>query len=386
MNDRPNLRAVLGEHKPPPIGSRIAEFAETKNAERNAPRDRLTPIPWSAIHLLPKRSPLIDGLLDCGGMSLLYGFSGCGKTFFALDLSAHVALGWEWRGREVKSGAVVYIAAEGGLGLEERLTAFRHHHDTEIEGVPFYIIPEPIDLCRSTEDTKILLERIAALPAQPPLSLIVVDTLSRAMSGGNENSPDDMGAFVRHCDRLRMETKAHVLVIHHAGKDDSRGARGHSLLKAAADTEIEVAKSETTGLGTATVTKQRDYRGGESLAFRLEPIDINDDRTACVLVPTDESPATSKTRKGTRLTKGAQIAQRALRKALDEAGVIPPTSNHIPPNTPTVSLELWRKYAYGLGISGSDEARAKQLAFSRSSEALFAAGLVGTWQGQCWSV
>ena len=386
MNDRPSLRATLGEHEPPPIGSRIRKLAETNNAERNAPRDRLTPIPWSAIHLLPKRTSLITGLLDCGSMSLVYGPSGCGKTFFVLDMGAHLALGWEWREREVKQGAVVYIAAEGGLGLEERLTAFRHHHDADVEGVPFYIIPEPIDLCHSPADTKLLLERIAALPADPPLGLIVVDTLSRAMSGGNENSPDDMGAFVRNCDQLRMETKAAVLVIHHAGKDDSRGARGHSLLKAAADTEIEVAKNEGTGLGTATVTKQRDYRGGEALAFRLDQIEIGEDRVACVLVPAEGSPAAATARKGGRLTKGAQIAQRALRKALDEAGSVPPTSNHIPANTPTVSLELWRKYAYGLGISGSDEARARQLAFSRSSEALFAASLVGTWQGQCWSV
>jgi hypothetical protein len=281
---------------------------------------------------------------------------------------------------------VAYIAAEGGLGLEERLTAFRHHHDISTEGVPFYIIPEPIDLCRSPNDTKLLLERIAELPADTELALIVVDTLSRAMAGGNENSPDDMGAFVRHCDLLRMKTRAHVLVIHHAGKDDSRGARGHSLLKAAADTEIEVAKSEATGLGTATVTKQRDYRGGETLAFRLDQIEIGEDRTACVLVPSDESPSSAKTRRGARLTKGAQIAQKALRIALDEAGTVPPSSNHIPTNTRTVSLELWRKYAYGLGISGSDEARARQLAFRRSSESLFAASLVGTWQGQCWPI
>jgi RecA/RadA recombinase len=346
-------------------------------------RERLKLIPWSAIHLLPKREGLITGLLDCGSMSLVYGPSGCGKTFLVLDMTAHLALGWEWREREVKQGAVIYIAAEGGLGLEERLTAFRQQHEISAEGVPFYIIPEPIDLCRSPNDTKLLLERIAVLPSNPPLALIVVDTLSRAMSGGNENSPDDMGAFVRHCDQLRMKTKASVMVIHHAGKDDSRGARGHSLLKAAADTEIEVAETAT-GLRTATVTKQRDYRGGDVFAFTLEPIEI-EDRTACVLVPADK-PTPSTTKKGGRLTKGAQIALKALRMAVNEAGTIPPTSNHIPDSTKTVSLNLWRGYAYQLGISGSDEARARQLAFKRSAEALIASNLAGTWNEQCWPI
>ena len=58
-------------------------------------------------------------------MSVFYGASGCGKTFLALDLAAHVALGWNWRERKLKQGTVIYIAAEGGLGIEERLTGFR---------------------------------------------------------------------------------------------------------------------------------------------------------------------------------------------------------------------------------------------------------------------
>jgi RecA-family ATPase len=85
-----------------------------------APRQRLIPIPWSEIHSLPRREPIISGLLDRAAMSVVYGGSNTGKTFFALDLSACIALDREWRGRKVRHGAVVYIAAEGGLGIEER--------------------------------------------------------------------------------------------------------------------------------------------------------------------------------------------------------------------------------------------------------------------------
>jgi RecA-family ATPase len=238
---------------------------------------RLVPVAWGELSSLPKRASLIGGLLDAAAMSVFYGASGCGKTFLALDLAAHVALGWNWRERKLKQGTVIYIAAEGGLGIEERLTGFRLHHKIDVTDVPLHIIAEPMDLCRSAEDVALLTERCDPLS---PILLIVVDTLSRVMAGGNENAPDDMGRFVANCDRLRLSTGAHVLVIHHSGKDDARGARGHSLLKAAADTEIAVEKNEISGVVTATVAKQRDHRIGDPFAFCLIPVEIGTDENS----------------------------------------------------------------------------------------------------------
>jgi len=159
-------------------------------------KPRLIPIPWSEIHCLPKREPLITRVLDRGAMSVVFGGSNTGKTFLALDMSARVALDWDWRNRKVRTGTVVYIAAEGGLGIEERLTAFRTFHDIRAEGVPLFVIPEPIDLCKGEADATLLLQRLAGLPPEPSVELIVVDTLSRAMAGGNENSPDDILAVI----------------------------------------------------------------------------------------------------------------------------------------------------------------------------------------------
>jgi RecA-family ATPase len=209
-----------------PNDDRDAEVIDLDPARE--PKPRLVPIAWSELSGLPKRTPLIGGLLDAAAMSVVYGASGCGKTFLTLDLAAHVALDRIWRGRKLKQGTVLYIAAEGGLGIEERLTAFRVEHDIDVADVPLHIIAEPVDLCGSAADASLLIRRCEALA---PVALIVIDTLSRAMAGGNENSPDDMGKFVANCDRLRLAAKAHVLVIHHAGKDEGRGARGHSLLK-----------------------------------------------------------------------------------------------------------------------------------------------------------
>jgi hypothetical protein len=300
------------------------------------PKRRLTPIWWSEIHSLPKREPLIDGLLDRGAMSIDYGGTGTGKTFWALDISAHVGLGWDWRGRKVRHGMVVYVAAEGGLGFSERLTGYQIHHNIKTDGVPLCVIPEPIDLCRG-DDVVHLLKRISELPKQPSLELIVIDTLSRAMSGGNENGPDDMGRFVRNCDQLRIETHAHVLIVHHSGKDDNRGARGHSLLRAAVDTEIEVVKNETTGIASATVTKQRDHISGDVFSFKLHPVEIGQKAdgspiTSCVLLPVEITTNTNTTE--TRLTKN----QKTMFAILYDAG------------ERGLSLEKWNELAREAGI------------------------------------
>jgi hypothetical protein len=349
------------------------------------PKPRLKPIAWADLQSLPKRESLIGGLLDCAAMSVVFGGTNTGKTFVALHMAAHVALGWPWCERTIRRGAVLYLAAEGGLGIQERLTAFRIHHDVDVATTPLYVIPEPINLCRTTDDTTLLLQRIDALPWVDRLELIVVDTLSRTLSGGDENSPADMGAFVRNCDRLRLHTGAHVLAIHHTGKNADAGARGHSLLKAAADTEIEVTKSEA-GIVTATVSKQRDHRSGDVFAFGLEPVSIGQqddgaDVTSCVAIPSDIPVAQAK--RGS-LPKAAQTCLRALAEVIEERGEPAPALIHIPNNVLVVSTNTWREQAYRRGISTSDEERAKQQAFKRASEYLIGASRVGTWDGLVW--
>lgn len=348
---------------------------------------RLVPIAWADVSALPRRQSIVQGLLDRGAMSVVYGGSNTGKTFFVLDLTLAVARGIGWRERTVRPGAVIYIAAEGGLGIEERLTAYRVHHEVDATQVPFWLIPEPINLCKTGEDVTLLIARLAEIKPPVPIEIIVVDTLSRAMAGGNENSPDDMGAFVRNIDRLRIQTKAHVLVIHHAGKDEGKGARGHSLLKAAADTEIEVTKNTATGIAIATVAKQRDHRGGETFAFRLDPVEIGQETdghtiTSCVVMPTEDQAFNRK--RGPQIPKSAATALRCLSEAIDECGTTPPATGRIPGSVKVVTKEDWRKHAYRRGLSSSDEPRAQQQAFKRAYDVLVANSQIGVWDEFIW--
>lgn len=215
--------------------------------------------------------PLIVGLLDCGAMSVVYGESNSGKSFTEMDKDFHIAAGLPWAGRKVKQGAVVWVAAEGGNGVYKRLAALRLHYKQP--SVPFFVIPCPVDLRHTDADLKPMVDLIRKIEADSRQKVVkvTIDTLSRVMAGGDENSNVDMGILVHHFDHIRSSTMSHLAVIHHSGKDKARGARGHTALRAATDTEIEVDNK------VMTATKQRDLEGGAALRFRLTPIRIGVD-------------------------------------------------------------------------------------------------------------
>ncbi len=216
--------------------------------------------------------PLITGLLDAGAFSVIYGDSNSGKTFVALDMGYHVSTGTLWNERAVKRGLVVYVAAEGGTRIRKRLAALKKHRGNKGAAPLFALIRYPIDLRSSDANVKelIALIRKAEEETAEKCVWVIVDTLSRAMAGGDENSPVDMGRVVAAADLLRDETGAHFTYVHHTGKDAARGARGHSLLRAATDTEIEV----TTGAVSAT--KQRDMESDFVIGFDLCDVQLGD--------------------------------------------------------------------------------------------------------------
>lgn len=250
---------------PPPIGQPLTAARKMEIEWFNAAAEAA---------LLEPTNPLIDGLLDEGAMSVLYGDSNSGKTFAALDMAFHVATAQPWNGRRVKHGFIVYVAAEGGRLIKRRLAALRKRYlDDCGEDAPaplFALVRYPIDLRSNDANLNELVALIkqAERGAGCSCAWVVVDTLSRAMAGGDENSPGDMGRIVMAADSIRDGTNAHFSYIHHTGKDTARGARGHSLLRAATDTEIEVAQN------SVTVTKQRDMESGFSIGFRLVDLQI----------------------------------------------------------------------------------------------------------------
>lgn len=218
---------------------------------------------------------LVKHVLPAEGLGVIFGRPGSGKTFTVMDIAMHVAAGLAWRGKKVNRAAVSYVSPEAGrLGVNRVIGWSRHNGVQWPEG--FRLSPAAINLCSSADDADALIADIRQ--NQPDCRLVVIDTLNRAMAGGDENSGEDMGRFVNLCDRIAHQLKAFVLVVHHSGKDAAKGSRGHSSLLGAVSLELEVTKEQGEP-GTIRVTKMRDGEDGAEYGFNIDsvPLGVDED-------------------------------------------------------------------------------------------------------------
>jgi hypothetical protein len=226
---------------------------------------------------------LIDDYLERGAMSVLYGESGAGKTFVALDFAYHVAARREWCGRKVNGGPVVYVAAEACETINARIAALDAHYKPEKEP-PLAVVPCLVNLFDPKAHLSGLIDLVNrwAEHCGEKVAFIVLDTLARIMGTGDENTARDMGILVQNIDRLRVATGAHVMVVHHSGKNKANGARGSSALRAATDTEIEVEGDRI------RVRKQRAAEQAGEIPFDLKSVTVGKNAngksvTSCVV-------------------------------------------------------------------------------------------------------
>lgn len=243
---------------------------------------RFTPLSPSAFLKRKPGSWIIKNIVPRASLAVIYGASGSGKTFLTLDMTAAIARGALWRGAAVKKGRAVYVVAEGAAGFRNRLEAYCTFHGVDPGDFDIGVIPDAPNLL-AKEDVRDLLKAIIAFGK---VDLVVIDTYARAMAGGNENDAKDVGQAVAHCDLIHRKTGALVVLVHHSGKDATRGARGSGALRAAADLEIEVV--QTREYRAATVTKQKDGEDGKEYVFKLAEVVIGEDEdgepiTSCVV-------------------------------------------------------------------------------------------------------
>ena len=166
---------------------------------------------------------LVKDLIPTMGLVVVWGPPKCGKSFWMFDLSMHIALGREYRGRRVQQGPVVYLALEGGRGFTHRVEAFRRHHS--VTDAPFYLITDRTDL---VTDHKQLIDEITVQSKSEDKSpaLVVIDTLNRSLVG-SENSDKDMAAYIRAADAIREAFECTVAIIHHCGVCWRPATRSH---------------------------------------------------------------------------------------------------------------------------------------------------------------
>lgn len=370
------------------VADAIPSKRKDTTGERRDTKPRLSFILFGDIEHAPRKRWIVQGFLGEGELSCDFGPPSAGKSILVADRCAHVAAARPWFGRRVQPCAVLHVAAERAAVVKRRYAAFRKHH--EISELPLAVVGGSVNLCTSLDDAKLIVDLCKKLEdmAGIAVELVTIETVNRVLAGGDENSPRDMGALVGHLAFLQEETGAHIEIVHHIPADGTQRLRGHGALLGAVDTTMRIEKLGK--LRTCTVDKANDGEEGERVVFDLMSVELHHDEetnittTAPVVVPHEgEVPKASQNTRRAKLPASAQIALAALKEAITTTGTVPPTSNHIPENTKTVTKSLWRKYAYARGISNGED-RAKEKAFERGTTRLVADGLAGAWGDDCW--
>ena len=334
---------------------------------------------------------LIKDIVPAESFMALYGRPGSYKSFVALYLSYCVATGAEAFGKPSVQGVVVYIAGEGGAGLKRRWDALRLHHEVEGE-TPVYFIKAQLNLRSTLEDAEAVIVAIRELAVVP--SLIVVDTFARIFAGGEENSAKDVGEAVSVLGYLQEQMGCGVMIVHHAGKDESRGMRGSSALLGAVDLELECKKissdTSTERVGQLTITKQKDGEDGILLGYKMIVVplsNIDPEATSLAVEPAESSDITKARGAGDRnkLNASETIALKSLVMAIAEAGEFPSVAGvHIPVSTKCVNVNVWKNYfeKASPALSGSSF----RSAWSRAGKDLMAKNVAAKWGDWYWVI
>ena len=350
--------------------------------------------PLTIEQLMQRPSPtwLVRNVMLRNSLSVIFGASGSGKTFLMLDMAAAIAQGKRWCGRRVQPGGVVYVAGEGHLRL--RLAAYLQHHQiTPADLRRLRVVASTMNILQDdTGDLETLIAEIRkAAAALGGVVLVVLDTLNAMMPGGDENASADMGRMIEAARRIMAALDCGVAYVHHSGKDESKGSRGHSSLKAAVDLELQItATGGSGGDRIAEVVKLRDGEIGQRIAFRLDPVDLGADPDpaaddgervgSCALRMLDVVPAAA--RKPVR----RDVALDALRETIGEFGEKLPGTSTIPPGVKIVTLEQWRsRWALRTGYDDASD-RSVASNFHKDKDALLKAGAIQISKPYVWIV
>lgn len=288
----------------------------------------------------------IDDILPANGVAVLYAQPNEGKSFTALDMGMAIARGVPWHGRETIKGAVLYVATEGTQA--GRVRAYIKHHKLEGQPIPCAVIEDGANLCDGKSGDTVAIAQAGndlAAAMGEPLALIVIDTLAMAISGGDENSGQDMGAMLSNVRAIQRATGATVLIVHHEGKDSSRGMRGSSALAAAVDTTLKIKDR------VIEVEKQRDGEIGARFAFKLERVELGTNArgkviSSCVAIPADASARRDFTPPPLKAGTANAAALAILESLIETEGTAPTALDasagvfDAPPKV--ISLDRWR--------------------------------------------
>lgn len=278
---RRRLNDVGADIAPPDAAEDFDVWDEIEPAEE---RSRWNFLSLDDVESLPPPRWLVPGVLTEGSLAAIYGAPESGKSFLAVDMSMAIAGGVDWHGRQVERGGVLYIAAEGAPGLGKRFRAWKVDRCAQGRRFDLHLMRDDLNLA-AEKDGGVRAFAQAVTDELGPLRLIVIDTLNQTAAGADENSAKDMGRYIASMKLLRNATGAAVVVVHHSGKDLSKGMRGSTALLGAMDTTVEVERASDGRSIKVTVKKQKDAEREPPMRFNMEK--VGDSLVLCPTVMAD---------------------------------------------------------------------------------------------------
>ncbi len=245
---------------------------ETEERTRDDGESIFDLLDLDALENMPPPTWLVHEMIADHGLSVIYGDPGAGKSFIALDMALRLSMGMDWHGIGAKPCGVLYIAGEGARGLGKRVKGWRREHALEGVDAPFALLPVAVQILEATERAK-LIRTIDAAKASAgfDIGLVVIDTVSRALAGADENGQEAMSAFVSACGEIQNHIGGAVIAVHHSGKDKDRGMRGSTVLLGGCDASIKVTKSEE--IVTIKTEKQKDAEQAEPIYMTMKKVE-----------------------------------------------------------------------------------------------------------------
>ena len=284
----------------------------------------------SDLRSLPPVQWRLKGILPYEGLAALFGPSASGKSFLIFDLGVAISEGVDWFGIRTSKSAVIYLALEGESGFKNRVAAWELENGRPLPPDMFMVL-QPFHITKP-EDVD---ELGTAIPYG---SVVIVDTLNRAAPTSDENSSKEMGEILEACKRLQALIGGLVILIHHTGKDTSRGARGHSSFFAALDGAIEVERTATQR--SWSVAKAKDGQDGKNVPFDLKLHVLGNDAdgdqiTSCTIIPVHGNIFAKPQPQG----RSQQSALRAVERHIKSLPLPPLGMVNAPANTSYMKFE-----------------------------------------------
>lgn len=309
---------------------------------------------------------LVENLIEKGSLSQIFGESGSGKSFVAIDLSCAIASGKDFQGHAVVNGPVIYIAGEGRNGSIRRMGAWAKKYSLKLSDINIYVSRTAVGIQNDTElaNLKNHLAELVMEFGYP--NLIVLDTLARNFGNANENDTKDMSNFVAELDHLKDEFNCTILIVHHSGHKDNKRGRGSSVLYGALDSEYNVTKIDDRI--KMRCTKMKDDTEPDPMHFYLVPEKAGQEKNGTPIISAVLEYRGEGVTESVRLTTSEKLAVRSFHEAVAELN-----QSSLNLNPSNVELEKWKDKYYKNATQENRDSKRK--AFNRARLSLVNKGI-----------